>query len=149
VDAREAGADVLIMARTDARAVAGLDEALWRARAFADLGADLLFVEAPASEREMERICAELPLPQMANMVEGGSTPLLSPGALEAIGYRIAAYPLTLLSAATRAMQEALAALHRGEVPERLMEFDALREIVGFDDYHAARTRYADDGEDA
>ena len=149
VDAREAGADVLVMARTDACAVAGLDEALWRGRAFADLGADLLFVEAPTSEREMERICAELPLPQMANVVEGGATPLLSPKALEAIGYRIAAYPLTLLSAATRAMQDALAALHKGEVPERLAEFDALREIVGFDDYDAARARYADDGDDA
>ena len=57
--------------------------------------------------------------------------------------------PLTLLSAATRAMQDALAALHKGEVPERLAEFDALREIVGFDDYDAARARYADDGDDA
>ena len=101
VDAREEGAQILVMARTDARATHGLDEALWRARAFEDAGADLLFVEAPRDEREMERVCAASALPQMANLVEGGDTPLLAPAALEALGYRIAAYPLTLLSAAT------------------------------------------------
>jgi len=143
VDAREAGADVLLMARTDARATHGLDEALWRAEAFADAGADLLFVEAPRSETEMERICAATGLPQMANLVEGGDTPLLPPAALEALGYRIAAWPLTLLSAATRAMQQALAALARGETPEGLLDFAELRELVGFDDYDAELARYA------
>jgi len=150
VDAREEGAPILVMARTDARATHGLDEALWRARAFADAGADLLFVEAPRDEREMEQVCKASPLPQMANLVEGGDTPLLTPKALEALGYRIAAYPLTLLNAATSAMQRALDALRRGERPAELLPFAELRALVGFDDYDAERMRYAEkDPEDS
>jgi 2-methylisocitrate lyase-like PEP mutase family enzyme len=144
VDAREEGAAILVMARTDARATHGLDEALWRARAFADAGADLLFVEAPRDEREMERVCAASALPQMANLVEGGDTPVLAPARLESIGYRIAAYPLTLLSAATRAMQRALDALRRGAPPDDLLPFAELRAVVGFDTYDAERLRYAE-----
>ena len=144
VDAREEGAQILVMARTDARASHGLDEALWRARAFEDAGADLLFVEAPRDEREMERVCAASALPQMANLVEGGDTPLLPPARLEALGYRIAAYPLTLLSAATLAMQRALGALRRGEHPTDLLSFAELRAAVGFDRYDAERLRYAE-----
>ena len=147
VDAREAGADVLVMARTDARATHGLDEALWRARAFADLGADLLFVEAPTSRQEMERICGAADVPQMANMVEGGDTPVLAPAELESIGYRIAAHPLTLLSAGMRAMQEALATLARGEPSKDLLSFEELREIVGFDAYDEEQARYAPEEE--
>jgi 2-methylisocitrate lyase-like PEP mutase family enzyme len=145
VDAREEGADVLVMARTDARATHGLDEALWRARAFADAGADVLFVEAPASREEMARICAEVDAPQMANMVEGGDTPVLPPAELEALGYRIAAYPLTLLSSAVAAMQDALSALARGETPGGLLAFDRLREVVGFDAYDREQARYAEE----
>jgi 2-methylisocitrate lyase-like PEP mutase family enzyme len=144
VDAREEGAQILVMARTDARATDGLDEALWRARAFEDAGADLLFVEAPRDEREMERVCAASSLPQMANLVEGGDTPLLRPAALEALGYRIAAYPLTLLSAATVAMQRALDALRRDEPAGDLLPFAELRAAVGFDRYDAERLRYAE-----
>jgi 2-methylisocitrate lyase-like PEP mutase family enzyme len=146
VDAREQGADVLILARTDARGPLGLDEALWRGQAFADLGADIVFVEAPRSEAEMQRVCAEIRAPQLANLVEGGDTPLLPPARLEALGYRIAAYPLTLLSAAIRAMQDALAALGRGETPQGLIEFAELRALVGFDAYDAALARYGDGG---
>ncbi len=146
VAAREEGAEILIMARTDARATHGLDEALWRANAFADLGADLVFCEAPRSEAEMERICTEVPSHQMANMVEGGDTPVLPPTRLEEIGFKIAAYPLTLLSAAVDAMQRALDAIERGIPAERLLDFENLRELVGFDRYDAARTRYADGG---
>jgi 2-methylisocitrate lyase-like PEP mutase family enzyme len=80
----------------------------------------------------------------MANLVEGGDTPLLAPAALEALGYRIAAYPLTLLSAATRAMQQALEALRRGDTPAELLTFAELRKTVGFDAYDAERLRYAD-----
>jgi 2-methylisocitrate lyase-like PEP mutase family enzyme len=146
VDAREQGADVLLLARTDARAPIGLDEAIWRGRAFADLGADIVFVEAPRSESEMHRICREIPAPQLANMVEGGDTPLLPPARLEELGYRIAAYPLTLLSAAARAMQDALASLASGDPPARLLGFEELRELVGFDAYDAALARYREGG---
>ena len=146
VDAREEGADILIMARTDARATHGLDEALWRARAFEDLGADILFVEAPATRAEMEKICRATRAPQMANLVEGGDTPILKPAELESLGYRIAAYPLTLLSSSVRATQEALASLARGETPPGILPFAELREIVGFDAYDAEQARYAEEG---
>ena len=142
VDAREEGADVLIVARTDARATDGLDEAVARCQAFADLGADILFLEAPRSESEMVEFCEAIPGPKMANLVEGGDTPLLPPERLEEIGYKIAAYPLTLLSAATAAMLDALRALKNGGQPARLVEFARLRNIVGFEDYDAEAERY-------
>jgi len=144
VDAREQGSDILVLARTDARATLGLDEAIWRAKAFADLGADLLFVEAPVSEAELERIGAEVPAPRMANLVEGGATPVLALARLEAMGYRIAAYPLALLSAAARAMQDALGALGAGEFPEGVLDFAQLRDLVDFGDYDAVLARYGD-----
>ncbi len=134
---------ILIMARTDANATDGLAEALWRAKAFADMGADILFVEAPKNEAEMARICAEVPGPKMANMVEGGDTPVLSPGRLARLGYKIAAYPLTLMLASVAAMERALAALKRGRPPKDLAEFTHLRDVVGFPDYDAAEKIYA------
>ncbi len=145
VAAREAGHDVLVMARTDARHDHGLDEAIERCRIFADLGADILFLEAPQSEAEMERLCAELPGPKMANMVEGGDSPILPPARLQEIGFKIAAYPLTLLSCAVAAMQDALVALGRGKTPSGLMPFEALRAVVGFPDYEAELVRLTDD----
>jgi len=145
VDAREEGAEILVMARTDARFGHGFDEALWRGRAFHDLGADIVFFEAPQSEDEMARLCREIPGPKMANMVEGGDTPILPPARLAELGYAIAAYPLTLLSAAVRAMDEALASLRAGTSPERLLPFETLREIVGFPDYDAEQGRYRSD----
>ena len=144
VDARREGADILILARTDARATDGLDEALIRARAFAEAGADILFVEAPRSEAEMRRICAEVPGRHLANLVEDGDTPLLPPEALGEIGYTLAAYPLTLLSAAMRAMIGALTDMKAGRHPgERLLGFAELRERVGFEAYDAEAARYA------
>jgi len=146
--ARDEGRDIMILARTDARATHDLDEALRRARAFSEAGADMLFVEAPRSEAEMRRICAEVPGVHMANMVEDGDTPLLAPKVLEEIGYRIAAYPLTLLSAAVKAMQGALEDMKAGIHPDdRLLKFSELRTIVGFDAYEAEAKRFtaADD----
>jgi 2-methylisocitrate lyase-like PEP mutase family enzyme len=143
VDARaEAGADILIVARTDARATLGLEEALWRMQAFADLGADILFLEAPRSEAEMEAFCRRVPGARMVNMLEEGVTPVLSPARLAEIGYGIAAYPLTLLNSAVYAMQEALADLKAGRTPKRRVDFAAIREIVGFDAYDRTLDRY-------
>ena len=144
VDAREEGADVLILARTDARATLGLDEALARARAFEALGADIIFVEAPRSIDEMRAVAEATARPNLANMVEQGDTPVLPPDKLEALGFKIAAYPLTLLSAATRAMEAALAALKDGRDPENLASFAHLREVAGFEDYFKAEKKYAD-----
>jgi 2-methylisocitrate lyase-like PEP mutase family enzyme len=145
VSAREEGEDILVMARTDARFGHGFDEALWRCQAFRDAGADIIFFEAPQSESEMERLCAEIEGPKMANMVEGGDTPILPPARLEALGYRIAAYPLTLMSSAVRAMMDALESLRAGETPERMVDFATLREIVGFPEYDREQQRYAVD----
>jgi 2-methylisocitrate lyase-like PEP mutase family enzyme len=143
VDARDEGADVLIMARTDALATHGLDEALLRAQAFAAIGADIVFVEAPTTEDEMRAICRAVAAPSMANMLEQGKSPMLSPERLAEIGFKIAAYPLTLLSASIRAMQNALAALHQGRPAEGLLSFEELRRVVGFEQYYAEEARYA------
>ena len=95
------------------------------------------------SEAEMEHFCRALPaLPKMANLVEDGDTPTLPPARLEEIGFKIAAYPLTRLNTATRAMNEALAAIRQGVSPQGLLEFSELREIVGFDAYDAAIERF-------
>lgn len=147
VDARDEGAHdgnagVLIIARTDARATHGLEEAIARAQLFGDLGADILFVEAPRTEVEMAEICRRVPGIKMANIVEGGETPALPPARLEAIGYRLAAYPLTLLSAAARAMQDALTALKEGRSPDTLLPFFDLRDLVGFEDFYQEEARY-------
>lgn len=143
VDARDEGAAILIMARTDARATHGLEEALWRMQAFADLGADILFLEAPQDEQEMEVFCERIPGPKLANMLEEGVTPVLSPARLEAIGYRIAAYPLTLLNTAVFAMREALEDLKQGRTPEHRVDFETIRQIVGFPEYDRLLDGYA------
>ena len=147
VDARDQGADILIMARTDARATDGMDEALWRMQAFADLGADILFLEAPQNEAEMRLFCQRIPGLKMANMLEEGVTPVLPPALLQEIGYKIAAYPLTLLNSAVYAMQEALADLSAGRTPLRRVDFAAIRDIVGFDAYDRLLEAYAADDE--
>ncbi len=141
---REEGLDILILARTDARAARGFEEALRRARAFSDLGADILFVEAPRSHEELAAIPRAVPGIHMANMLEGGLTPLLSPDELAGMGYRIAARPLTLLSAAMRAMIDALESLKAGGIiPPGLLDFGELRRHVGFDAYDTLADRYA------
>jgi 2-methylisocitrate lyase-like PEP mutase family enzyme len=142
-DARDEGADILILARTDARATHGMEEALARARAFAAAGADLLFVEAPRSEEEMATICREVPGRHLANMLEGGATPLLPPDRLAALGFSLIAYPLTLLAAAVGAMRRALEELANGRHPEQgPIGLDELRRIIGFDDYDREADRY-------
>lgn len=141
-DARDEGEDILILARTDARATDGLDEALRRVEAFAAAGADILFLEAPKSEEEMRAFCNATDRPTLANMVEQGETPVLPPAVLQEIGYSLAAYPLTLLAAAMKAMQEALAAFKAGEHPQDLLDWDSLRDVVGFNAYYAEEERY-------
>ncbi|MFQ5973927.1 MAG: oxaloacetate decarboxylase [Alphaproteobacteria bacterium] len=145
IDARDAGADILIMARTDANATDGLEEAIFRARTFTEMGVDITFLEAPRNEDEMRAYCEGVPGPKLANMVEQGDTPLLPPERLEAIGYQIVIYPITLMLAGIKAMEDALAAIKAGRHPERLAEFAHLREIVGFPEYYEAEEKYASD----
>jgi len=145
VAARDAGADLVIVARTDARSAlaatageaAALDEAIWRLNAFADLGAEVLFLEAPRSEAELEEVCRQVPGWRMVNMLEEGITPVVPPERLEAMGFRLAAYPLTLLSCAAAAMQAALADLAAGRTPEARLDFASLQRLVGFEAYDA------------
>ncbi len=141
---RKAGGDILILARTDARAMHGLDEAIWRANAFRDAGADILFIEAPHTQAEMARMIEAAPGIHMANMVEGGATPILGQKALRDLGYGFAIFPLTLMSAAMRAMQDTLIDMKAGRNPDaRLIGFDSIKRIAGFDAYYEAEKRYA------
>lgn len=142
VDARNEGADILIMARTDARATDSMEEAIKRIQAFRHIGADILFLEAPESKEEMEAFCNCTDGPKMANMLEHGKTPILSPKELEKIGFKIAAYPLTLLLAAVPAIEQALQALKNGQSPKGLTNFDHLKTVVGFPDYYNEEERY-------
>ncbi|MDZ7828096.1 MAG: isocitrate lyase/PEP mutase family protein [Halofilum sp. (in: g-proteobacteria)] len=144
LDARNEGADILVMGRTDARGPLGLDEAIERARRFAEMGADITFLEAPRDEHEMAAYCDAVPGPKMANMIEHGVTPILPPRRLEEIGYRIAVYPLTQLSAAIRAMRDSLAQIHETGEADNVLEFSELTEWVGFPEYHRLAKRYSD-----
>lgn len=145
VDARrDADADILILARTDARAVHGFDEALNRCRDFEAEGADIIFFEAPETETEMRRFCEAVEKPCMANMVPGGKTPILPPQDLQSIGYKLALYPVVLMSSAITAMQAALAALKsdgKALLPPSIA-FADLQQLVGFPDYWQRETRY-------
>ena len=148
VDARQAGADILIMARTDARAPLGLEEAIARCQAFVRLGADMTFLEAPQSEDEMRAYCGEVPGPKMANLVEHGMTPWLSQSHLHEMGYKIAVYPLSLLNAAAGAMVQALTCLRQEQPMPGLMDFKKLQKIVGFDEYDAQMEAYRSQSKD-
>ena len=145
VDARESGNHILIMARTDANATDGMEEALFRCQTFAEIGADITFLEAPRDEDEMRRYCTEVPGPKMANMVEGGDTPFLPPKRLEEIGYKIVIYPISLMLAGLQAMEDALSSMQSGKHPEALAEFAHLRDVIGFPDYYETEKKYAAD----
>ncbi|MBT3307483.1 MAG: isocitrate lyase/PEP mutase family protein [Alphaproteobacteria bacterium] len=145
VDARDAGADILIMARTDANATDGMDEAVLRAQTFAEIGADITFLEAPTSEDEMRRYCSQVPGHKMANMVEGGASPFLPPDQLAEIGYKVVIYPVSLMLAGIQAMEDALKTMQGGSHPEDIASFAHLQDIVGFPAYFDAEKKYAAD----
>ncbi len=145
VDARREGADILIMARTDANATEGFEEAIQRAKTFVEIGADITFLEAPQDEEEIRAYGERVPGPEMANMVEQGNTPFLAAARLEELGYKIVIHPLTLILAGIKAMEHALAAIKGGMHPKDLAEFAHLRDIVGFPAYNEAERKYAVD----
>jgi len=123
---------ILILARTDARGVHGLDEALDRLRAFADEGADMLFMEAPQDEREMTAFTGLRNLPCLANMLEDGKTPILPPARLEALGFKMAAYPISLLGAAAAGVRDALAGIAEGAPTRRRVPHAELLRLTGY-----------------
>lgn len=144
VDARNEGQDIVILARTDARAIHGVDEAIERCRIFRQIGADMTFMEAPQSLDEMERYCREVDGPKLANMLEGGLTPIIPPEGLKGLGYRgVAAYPLTLLSASVKVMKQSLQLIKMGKPTDSLiLPFKELQKDIGFDDYYTDLARY-------
>ena len=144
VDAREEGADILIMARTDANATDGLDEAITRCKDFRRIGVDITFLEAPRDVNEMKRYCDEVEGPKMANMVEQGKTPFLAPAELDAIGYKIGIWPAAMMLAAINGMQAELNRLAGGEAREDgKANFSELQDIVGFPAYYDTENKYA------
>ncbi len=136
-----------VTARTDARAAVGLDEALERARMARDLGVDAVFVEAPESIAELEAVAAALPdVTLVANMVETGRTPLLTPAELADLGFVLIVSPLSLLFTAVRAMQSSLETLRsegslRGHL-DRLVDFEEFGRIVGLPEMFDIEQRY-------
>ena len=134
LDAR-ADPDFVIMARTDALAVDGIDEAIARAQLACDAGADIVFVEAPTTGDEMRRICLEIPGPCMANNVETGLSPLLPAAELQAIGYAAVVFPVAATYAVAHTLSELFATIKRtgttAEFLPRMLRFDAFNNLVG------------------
>ncbi len=141
--------DFLIVARTDARTQHGLDEALRRGEAYAKAGADILFIESPESEEEMVRIGRGFDLPLLANMVEGGRTPVLPRKRLEEIGYKIAIFPATGFLATAKALETVYGALREKGSSDTLgpdlYAFEAFNRLVGFEQVWEFEKRWAED----
>jgi 2-methylisocitrate lyase-like PEP mutase family enzyme len=125
----------LIIARTDAIAVEGLEAAMARAARYAEAGADVLFLEAPQSVEDMRRIAGAFRLPLLANMVEGGKTPVLDAATLQAIGYRIAIFPGGLARRLAHAATDYFEVLKRDgttkAMQDRMLDFKGLNELIG------------------
>jgi len=129
--------DFLIVARTDARTGLGLDEALRRGEAFLKAGADILFIESPESVEEMRKIGRSFDAPLLANMVEGGRTPILSRAELEELGYKLAIFPVSGLLATTAALHAVFATILKDgstkDFAGALHSFDDLARLMGFE----------------
>ena len=127
--------DFVIMARTDALAVNGLDDAIERAQLAREAGADLLFIEAPTDVAQMRRICAEVSGPCLANNIETGLSPLLPARELEAIGYAVVVFPVAATYAVAHALRDLFATIRRtgstADFLPRLLAFDEFNELVG------------------
>ena len=139
---------LFVVARTDARAAVGLEEACERVRMAADLGADAIFVEAPESIVEMEAVAKATPgVIRVANMIEAGKTPLLTPAELHDLGFDLIVSPLTGLFAAARALREAYGVLKaKGSLRDDLQlvtTFDVFNQIVALDDHYDLEFRYS------
>ncbi|WP_028585272.1 isocitrate lyase/PEP mutase family protein [Desulfogranum mediterraneum] len=140
--------DFVIMARTDALAVHGLDEAIRRAKIYAEAGADMVFVEAVTSVEEMRRVNAEVPVPSAANMIEGGKTPFLTASELQEAGYAVACYPCGSVFTAARALQRWADHLKThgttaGFVtPESMMDFEEYFRFIGAEEIREREHRF-------
>jgi 2-methylisocitrate lyase-like PEP mutase family enzyme len=139
--------DLLIIARTDARAVEGLDAAIARSKAYVAAGADMLFFEAPESFEDMCKVAEAVKAPLLLNMFGGGKTPAVPMKELQRIGYRVVIFPSHLQRASIRAMQKALDILKRddlsdGEDTDLMVTFNERDRIVGLHNIHELEKRY-------
>jgi len=140
--------DLVIVSRTDARGPLGLDEAIRRQKLYREAGADVVFVEAPLSVEELAEVAAAFPnVPLVANMIEGGKTPLLSGPELQALGYKIALYPLSGLFSAAKSIRETYKELREkkttaGRMAE-MVSFHEFEEIIGAAGYRELERRFA------
>ncbi len=146
-DAR-ANDDTVIVARTDAIAVSGIDEALERGAAYAEAGADVLFVESPLDDEQLRRVGETLGqrVPLLANMVEGGKTPLHSVDELGALGYRVVIFPGAMVRTLSRAASIYLEYLKRdgttAGIMDRMFDFNAINGIIGTAEMLATGKKY-------
>jgi 2-methylisocitrate lyase-like PEP mutase family enzyme len=138
--------EFLLIARTDAAAVEGLDAALDRARAYADAGADVLFVEAPTSEDDIARVASELRgvAPLVFNWAEGGRTPAMPLARIAELGFALVLFPIGTLLAATAGIQRLLASLRADGVPEvgDLPTFDGFTDLIGLPEIRELESRF-------
>src|SRR5499425_2960964 len=139
--------DIVLIARTDALAIEGLDAAIERAHAYAAAGADVIFVEAPVSLEQIETIAHRVPQPKLINMFQGGKTPLVPVARLKALGYQIVIIPSDLQRAAIRAMDDVLAAIARDgssrALAERMATFSERETVVDTAAYLKRDAKYA------
>lgn len=139
--------DLFVVARTDARQPLGLEAAIERCLAYKEAGADALFVEAPQSVAELERIAEALPGPLVANMIERGATPHLTRAELRKLGFALIVCPLAALFAAARAVEDVLTELRERETTagavDRMLTFDDFNALVELDRRYADEARFA------
>jgi carboxyvinyl-carboxyphosphonate phosphorylmutase len=149
VDART-DPDFVIIARTDSRAVFGIEEAIRRGNAYSEAGADVVFVDGPQSVQELERIPKEIHATAMVNMSEGGVTPILSANELEQLGYKIVIYPSTTLLAATKTMQSVLEVLKTQGTTEPffadMVMLSDFHKLIGFPEVYDLEEKYLPKG---
>jgi len=135
--------DFVIIARTDAREVYGLDEAIARARRYGEVGADVVFIEAPTSVAELERIAREVEYPLFVNMLTGGQTPILSVRELEEMGYKIVVCPIASVLVTAYAVRELAETFQReGRVDvlqSQMFSFPEIKQLLGLDQFLSLR----------
>jgi methylisocitrate lyase len=145
LDARGDG-DLFLVARTDARQALGLEEAIRRGIAFKEAGADAVFIEAPESVDEMRKIAEHVPPPLVANMIERGVTPLMTPEELRTLGFQLVVSPLSALFASALALQEVYGHLYKHGTTKdflgRLLPFEEFHKIVGLEEKYELDRKY-------
>lgn len=146
LDARKSK-EFVVVARTDARATEGLESAIRRGLLYKDIGADAIFIEAPRSVDEMRKIGKSIDAPLVANMIEGGATPLLPANKLHSMGFNLILYPLSVLYANTFATLQILRQLKKSGTTEkmrdRLVNFDQFNDIVELSKFKKMESKYA------